>query len=267
MAKVIIADDNKDLLLMLTEFLNVQNNIEIEKTLTSGKAVLNYLEVNQVDILLLDIFMPEIDGVTVLEMINQNPQKYKKPKHIVMLTAFNNETLMGKASALGADYFMIKPLELTHVLHTINNLLKPAIKRNGDIISLNNGSNGEVDLDTEITNILHEIGVPAHIKGYLYLRESITMVYNNIEILGSITKVLYPVVAKRFKTTSSRVERAIRHSIEVAWNRGNVDTISNIFSYTISYNKSKPTNSEFIAMLADKLRLAHKVARVEQVRS
>ena len=108
--------------------------------------------------------------------------------------------------------------------------------------------------------LLHEIGVPAHIKGYLYLRESITMVYNDIEILGSITKILYPVVAKKYKTTSSRVERAIRHAIEVAWNRGNVDAISSIFSYTISYNKSKPTNSEFIAMLADKLRLEHRVA-------
>ena len=135
--------------------------------------------------------------------------------------------------------------------------------KNGEVVALNKGKE-EVDLETEITEILHEIGVPAHIKGYLYLRESITMVYNNIEILGSITKVLYPVVAKKFKTTSSRVERAIRHSIEVAWNRGNVDTISQIFSYTISYNKSKPTNSEFIAMIADKLRLAHKVSSIKK---
>ena len=115
-------------------------------------------------------------------------------------------------------------------------------------------------LDTEITEILHEIGVPAHIKGYMYLRESITMVYNNVEILGGITKILYPTVAKKYKTTSSRVERAIRHSIEVAWNRGNVDAISKIFAYTISYNKSKPTNSEFIAMISDKLRLRLKLA-------
>ena len=117
---------------------------------------------------------------------------------------------------------------------------------------------GDIDLDTEITNLLHEIGVPAHIKGYLYIREAITMVYHNLDLLCSITKVLYPEVARKFYTTSSRVERAIRHAIEVAWVRGNIDAISDIFSYTISYNKSKPTNSEFIAMIADKLRLAHK---------
>lgn len=116
----------------------------------------------------------------------------------------------------------------------------------------------DADLDSEITSILHEVGVPAHIKGYMYLREAIAMVYNNVEILGSITKVLYPEIATTFGTTSSRVERAIRHAIEIAWVRGNVDAISDIFSYTISYNKSKPTNSEFIAMIADRLRLEHK---------
>jgi two-component system response regulator (stage 0 sporulation protein A) len=165
---------------------------------------------------------------------------------------------MSKASVLGAEYFIVKPVELNSVLNIINQLLKPNVIKNGDVVALTKGKE-EIDLDIEITEILHEIGVPAHIKGYLYLREAISMVYNNIEILGSITKILYPVVAKKFKTTSSRVERAIRHSIEVAWNRGNVDTISQIFSYTISYNKSKPTNSEFIAMIADKLRLAHRV--------
>ena len=123
----------------------------------------------------------------------------------------------------------------------------------------NEGITFEYDpnLDEEITDMLHEVGVPAHIKGYLYLREAITMVYNNIDILGSITKILYPEVARKFGTTSSRVERAIRHAIEIAWVRGNVEAISEIFSYTISYNKSKPTNSEFIAMIADRLRLNH----------
>ena len=131
--------------------------------------------------------------------------------------------------------------------------------KKGTSINLRESKEAPLDLDKEITDILHEIGVPAHIKGYMYLRESITMVYNDIDILSGITKVLYPTVAKKYNTTSSRVERAIRHSIEVAWNRGNVEAISQIFSYTISYNKSKPTNSEFIAMIADKLRLAHKI--------
>ncbi|MFI3251510.1 MAG: sporulation transcription factor Spo0A [bacterium] len=259
MTKIIIADDNKELSLLLEEFLGVQKDIEIISTFTSGKSVLSFLETNKVDLLLLDVFMPETDGVSVLQEIKNNPTKYNKPSKIIMLTAFNSESIMSKVSDLGADYFVIKPVELPTVLNIINEVVRPAVSKKGEVISFNNQSAGYVDLDTEITAILHEIGVPAHIKGYLYLRESISMVYNNIEILGSITKVLYPVIAKKYKTTSSRTERAIRHAIEVAWNRGNVDAISSIFSYTISYNKSKPTNSEFIAMLADKLRLAHKV--------
>ena len=170
---------------------------------------------------------------------------------------------MMRAAELGASYFIMKPFEInkivkiirdinvrfdtTEVSKPINNLYtnqRPVVK--------------EFDLESEITNILHEMGVPAHIKGYLYLRESINMVYNDIELLGSITKVLYPDVAKKYKTTASRVERAIRHAIEVAWNRGNIEAISNIFGYTVSVSKSKPTNSEFIAMIADKLRLEHK---------
>lgn len=257
MTKLIIADDNKELLSMLDEFLKVQSNLEVASTFTSGKAVLNYLETNKVDLLLLDIFMPEVDGVSVLQTIKENPTKYNKPTKVIMFTAFNNESIMTKASEFGADYFIIKPVELSTILNVINDLMKPQIVKKGELISFSDPK--EIDLDSEITAILHEIGVPAHIKGYLYLRESISMVYYNIEILGSITKVLYPVIAKKYKTTSSRAERAIRHAIEVAWNRGNVDAISSIFSYTISYNKSKPTNSEFIAMLADKLRLAHKV--------
>ena len=258
MLKVVIADDNKELILMVSEFLNVQSNIEISKAFTSGRQLLNYLEGNDVDILLLDIFMPEVDGIRVLEELNKNSNKYIRPKKIIMLTAFNNENLIAKSSDLGADYFVIKPIELNNLLDVITSITKPAVKKKRDVLSLSEGDS-EINLDQEITSLLHEIGVPAHIKGYMYLRESITMVYNNIDILGSITKVLYPMVAKKYKTTSSRVERAIRHSIEVAWNRGTVDAISAIFSYTISYNKSKPTNSEFIAMIADKLRLEHKV--------
>lgn len=258
MIKTVIADDSTELVSMIGEFLQMQHGFDIKGKVDSGKKLLKLLENQETDLLLLDIFMPDLDGVNVLEELNNNKSKYKKPKKIIMLSAFNNEKLMSKASNLGADYFIIKPFELSGLLKITKDLFKPAITSNKDnIISFNANLD---NLDVEITNILHEIGVPAHIKGYLYLRESITMVFNNIEILGSITKNLYPVVAKKYKTTSSRVERAIRHAIEVAWNRGNVDAISSIFSYTISYNKSKPTNSEFIAMLADKLRLHHKIA-------
>lgn len=255
MIKTLIADDSKDLQLMIVEFLNMQKEFDLKEPLDSGKKVLKTLETEDIDLLILDIFMPDFDGVQVLEEIKNNPIKYKRPKKIVMMSAFNNEALMIKASNLGADYYIVKPFELNSLLKVIKDLFKPVIMKKSDFSMPREIKD---DLEIEITETLHEIGVPAHIKGYQYLRESITMVYNNIEILGSITKNLYPVVAKRYKTTSSRVERAIRHAIEVAWNRGNVDTISQIFSYTISYNKSKPTNSEFIAMLADKLRLHHK---------
>ena len=257
MAKIVIVDDNKELVFMITEFLKMQPNMDVVKTFTGGKELLSFLETETVDILLLDIFMPSLDGINTLSMINEN-NKYNRPSKIVILTAFNTESIMLKASKLGADYFIVKPIDLANLYRTINELLEENSPL-GNTYTLKEKKEDRNTLDTEITSILHEIGVPAHIKGYLYLRESILMVYNNVDILGGITKILYPSVAKKYKTTSSRVERAIRHSIEVAWNRGNVEAISQIFSYTISYNKSKPTNSEFIAMIADRLRLAHKV--------
>ena len=257
MAKIVIADDNKELLCLLTEFLKMQPNMDVVKTFNGGKELLNYLEKEIPDILLLDIFMPSLDGFNTLSMINES-EIYNRPKKIIVITAFNSENVQIKASALGADYLIIKPIDLNN-LYKILKEFSESLNVKGNTYALKEKDNEKANLDSEITGILHEIGVPAHIKGYLYLRESISMVYSNVDILGGITKVLYPTVAKKYKTTSSRVERAIRHSIEVAWNRGNVDAISQIFSYTISYNKSKPTNSEFIAMIADRLRLAHKV--------
>lgn len=259
MAKIIIADDDKELLCMISEFLKMQPNMEVAQTFTGGKELLSYLENNTADILLLDVFMPDLDGVNTLNELKNNP-KYNRPNKIVILTAFNTESLMTKTSSLGADYFIVKPIDLNNLHKTLTQLINEDSNKGITYNLKEKTSSVNYDLDTEITEILHEIGVPAHIKGYLYLREAITMVFNNVDVLGAITKVLYPTVAKKYKTTSSRVERAIRHSIEVAWNRGNVDAISQIFAYTISYNKSKPTNSEFIAMIADKLRLAHRVA-------
>ena len=261
--KVLLADDNKELITVLSEYISLQEDMEVVEVAGNGNEVLSVLRQRDIDILLLDVVMPDLDGVSVLEELKDNPTLYKRPLHIIMFTAFNQEKIMMRAAELGASYFIMKPFEInkivkiirdinvrfdtTEVSKPINNLYtnqRPVVK--------------EFDLESEITNILHEMGVPAHIKGYLYLRESINMVYNDIELLGSITKVLYPDVAKKYKTTASRVERAIRHAIEVAWNRGNIEAISNIFGYTVSVSKSKPTNSEFIAMIADKLRLEHK---------
>ena len=166
------------------------------------------------------------------------------------MTQFMSNFINNKLNQLNVDYVTMKPVNNKQLIQLILGVASE--NQTGQNTQFDN------DLDTEITTILHEVGVPAHIKGYMYLREAINMVYANVEILGSITKVLYPEIASTFGTTSSRVERAIRHAIEIAWVRGNVDAISDIFSYTISYNKSKPTNSEFIAMIADRLRLEQK---------
>lgn len=257
--RVFITDDSKEHVVMMQNIISMQNNMEVVGVTYDGLSLLEALKTTEVDVLLLDIVMPNFDGLQVLQKLNTEVG-YKKPKHTIVFSAFNQESLLVKSSELGADYFVMKPFNVSHIIELLNdvNTVKDTSREKKGIIQIE--SDSPIDLNTEITNILHEIGVPAHIKGYLYLRESIAMVYNNIEILGSITKVLYPEVAKKYRTTSSRVERAIRHAIEVAWNRGNIDAISAIFSYTVSLAKSKPTNSEFIAMIADRLRLEHRRA-------
>ena len=258
--KVLLADDNKELITVLSEYISLQEDMEVVEVAGNGNEVLSVLRQRDIDILLLDVVMPDLDGVSVLEELKENPTLYKRPRHIIMFTAFNQEKIMMRAAELGASYFIMKPFEINKIVKIIRdiNVRFDTTEVSKPVNHLYGNRPAVKDLESEITNILHEMGVPAHIKGYLYLRESINMVYNDIELLGSITKVLYPDVAKKYKTTASRVERAIRHAIEVAWNRGNIEAISNIFGYTVSVSKSKPTNSEFIAMIADKLRLEHK---------
>ena len=261
--RVLLADDNKELITVLSEYISLQDDMEVIEVASNGNEVLSTLRQREIDILLLDVVMPDLDGVSVLEELKENPTHYKRPRHIIMFTAFNQEKIMMRAAELGASYFIMKPFEINKIVKIIRDINSrydsvEVEKAHGGNMFTSRPVQKEFDLESEITNILHEMGVPAHIKGYLYLRESINMVYNDIELLGSITKVLYPDVAKKYKTTASRVERAIRHAIEVAWNRGNIEAISNIFGYTVSVTKSKPTNSEFIAMIADKLRLEHK---------
>ncbi|RJX38352.1 sporulation transcription factor Spo0A [Paenibacillus pinisoli] len=266
--EVLLADDNREFTNLLSEYISEQSDMHVSGVAYNGEEVIRHLEQsrNVPDVLILDIIMPHLDGLGVLERLremNLSPM----PK-IIMLTAFGQENITQKAVQLGASYYILKPFDMDILANRIRQLVgnttfpasanfsagTSAIKSN--VVPLAKGKN----LDANITSIIHEIGVPAHIKGYQYLREAITMVYNNIEILGAITKTLYPAIAEKFKTTPSRVERAIRHAIEVAWTRGNIDSISHLFGYTINISKSKPTNSEFIAMVADKLRIEHKVS-------
>jgi len=259
--EILLADDNREFTSLLSEFIDRQEDMKILGIANNGNEVLRFIEQGKIpDVLILDIIMPHLDGLGVLEKIremNLSPQ----PK-IIMLTAFGQENITQKAVQLGASYYILKPFDMDVLTNRIRQLVTnqpitaPAGAPKTNVIPLSKTKN----LDANITTIIHEIGVPAHIKGYQYLRDAITMVYNNIEILGAITKTLYPAIAEKYKTTPSRVERAIRHAIEVAWTRGNIDSISHLFGYTVNVSKSKPTNSEFIAMVADKLRLEHKVS-------
>ncbi|GEL77382.1 sporulation transcription factor Spo0A [Tenuibacillus multivorans] len=253
-----IADDNRELVAMLENYFGEEDSINVVGSAYNGKECLTMIEDTNPDVLILDIIMPHVDGLAVLEKMRH--LNVDMP-NVIMLTAFGQESVTKKAVELGATYYMLKPFDLEllkeQVLQAAGAAQHSPIKVDEQMSQFK--GTPKIDLDANITSIIHEVGVPAHIKGYLYLREAISMVYHDIELLGSITKVLYPDIAKKYNTTASRVERAIRHAIEVAWNRGNIDSLSSIFGYTVSVSKAKPTNSEFIAMIADKLRLEHKV--------
>lgn len=247
--KLLIAEEFENNQSKISDYLQQEGYFNVIGKYDEESKILNTLKVVQIDILIVTLFKSKFDGVKIIEQLRYNDSQYLVPKRIVAVTHFVSNYVNSKLNELNVDYLAVEPIQL----EGFSNVLKEMSLSGNDF----NDTSYDPNLDGEITDILHEVGVPAHIKGYLYLREAITMVYHNIEILGSITKVLYPDVAKKFNTTSSRVERAIRHAIEIAWVRGNVEAISEIFSYTISYNKSKPTNSEFIAMIADRLRLNH----------
>ncbi|MBS4222370.1 sporulation transcription factor Spo0A [Lederbergia citrea] len=257
--KVSIVDDNRELVGLLDEYISSQEDMEVVGTAHNGQDCIRLLEETSPDVLILDIIMPHLDGLGVLERLRET-SNIRFP-NVIMLTAFGQEDVTTKAVELGASYFILKPFDMEHLTNHIRQVSgKTHQTKRVSSPARNHAENKPRNLEASITSVIHEIGVPAHIKGYLYLREAISMVYNDIELLGSITKVLYPDIAKKFNTTASRVERAIRHAIEVAWSRGNVDSISSLFGYTVSMSKAKPTNSEFIAMVADKLRLEHQAS-------
>ncbi len=261
--KVCVVDDNRELVGLLEDYISSQDDMEVVGVAHNGQECLDLLNTIEPDVLVLDIIMPHLDGLAVLERLRD----FKKGilPNVIMLTAFGQEDVTKKAVELGASYFILKPFDMENLGNHIRQVSgvggHTMTSRKGSLPHYRSQSESKPkNLDASITSIIHEIGVPAHIKGYLYLREAIAMVYKDIELLGSITKVLYPDIAKKYNTTASRVERAIRHAIEVAWSRGNIESISSLFGYTVSMSKAKPTNSEFIAMVADKLRLEHKAS-------
>lgn len=257
-----IADDNNDFCDILTEFLDRQQEIEVIWTAKDGLNAIDMITENLPDVLILDIIMPHLDGLGVLERIAT--MKLEQDLKVIVLSAVGQEYITHKAINMGADYYIVKPFDFNTLTKRIYQLagkadgLNHINKKQMSKSLFKSLGNDLPDLETDITNVIHEVGVPAHIKGYQYLREAITLVVENIELLSAVTKELYPSIAKKYNTTPSRVERAIRHAIEVAWNRGKIDTINSLFGYTVHNDKGKPTNSEFIAIIADKLRLERK---------
>ena len=243
--RVLVADDNREFCELLGQYISNQADFRLVGTASNGRQVMEMLQSEVPDVIILDIIMPHLDGLGVLEQINALGLEHR-PK-IIMLTAFGQESIAQRVVDLGADYYILKPFDLNVLAKRIRQIVKVG----GGRVAVQEGRS----LDIEVTGVLHEIGIPAHIKGYLYLREAIILVVQRVELLGGVTKELYPSIAKKFATTPSRVERAIRHAIELAWSRGNVDLIHKLFGHTVNSDRGKPTNSEFIAMVADKLRM------------
>lgn len=249
--KILIADDSKEFGVTFAQVLR-SYNCEVITTARDGKVLISKIIEEKPQAVLLDIFLPGADAITVMKEIHDTPIVTEKPQFMIM-TGHDNSELEFQIMSSGASFYFMRPFDMDIVSKRIVQLISS--KSSATVTKQDKHSTAEPDLEVLVTEIIHQIGVPAHIKGYHYLREAIILSVQDNDILNSVTKVLYPTVAKRFDTTSSRVERAIRHAIEVAWDRGDIDTLNSYFGYTINGGRGKPTNSEFIAMISDKLRL------------
>lgn len=258
---VAVADDNEKMVEILGQIIEEDKDLELVGKAHNGEEICKIIQEKEPDVVVLDIIMPKMDGLAVMEQFVHNSNLKKIPAFIVV-SAVGKERITEDAFSLGADYYVLKPFDNRMLLNRIKHIRSIGEKKYREInrqpAKQEESSVALGNLETDVTNIIHEIGVPAHIKGYQYLRDAIILSVNDMEMLNSITKILYPTIAKKHQTTSSRVERAIRHAIEVAWSRGKMDTIDALFGYTVSTGKGKPTNSEFIALIADKIRLEYK---------
>ena len=252
---VLIADNTEEFCASLTAALKRAEGFEILGIATDGEQAIRMVTERKPRILVLDMMLAKKDGISVLKAINA-----MQPRPVVLATSgFITEYVASAAANLGVQYLMLKPCDMSALVERLEEM------RGGESLrQIPTRHSGQTSIETMVTNIIHEIGVPAHIKGYQYLREAIIIATQDMDVINAITKVLYPQVAKTFQTTPSRVERAIRHAIEVAWDRGDLDTLQRFFGYTVSNTKGKPTTSEFIALIADKLQLQLKAASVAQ---
>ena len=255
--KVIVVDDNRNLCNLLKTYIENQDDLSIVGEAHDGLEAMELIQNQEPDLVILDLVMPSLDGLGVLERLNARTTT-TRPK-IIMLTAFGQESLTHQAMTLGVDYFILKPFDLDILGKRIRSLTQdipssvPTQYSTTSPVVTTGGS--KLNLFSEVTNVMHKIGIPAHVKGYQYIREAVLMVVADVSLLGAVTKELYPDVAKKYDTASSRVERGIRHAIELAWERGHTETLKQIFGYSMNIERQKPTNSEFIAVLADKFRM------------
>lgn len=244
--RVLIADSDAAFGAELTEFLNAFDDMDVIKFVTNGKDAYNEIITGKPDVVITGIVMSNVDGLGVIRKINEAHME-TTPSFIVV-TSVNNSMLMQKAMDLGAKYYLLRPLDYTVLIDIIReNRTSSHMRKSAE----------DYNTELRITETIQRVGIPAHIKGYHYIRTAITMMTDDMELAHSVTKILYPAVAKKFDTTPQRVERAIRHAIEVAWNRGDPAVLNEMFGYTIDSERGKPTNSEFIAMISDKIRLEH----------
>lgn len=253
--KIVIADDSTELGQNCSKALKGYG-MEVILCQKDGQQVLNAVKSQKPDVVLADVFMPNLDIIGVLNGIRDMESK-ERPM-VMAMSSFDNQRLEKETLDAGASYYFLKPFDINTMAERIiqlsgwKNEISPVVVKDNVVT--------DPELELMVTEIIHQIGVPAHIKGYHYLREAIILSVKNSDIINSVTKLLYPTVAKTYNTTSSRVERAIRHAIEVAWDRGDIDVLNSYFGYTIQNDRGKPTNSEFIAMISDKLRLKLKIS-------
>ena len=250
--KILIADESLDFRTSCRENLQRQGFQQIELA-SNGEDALSKIRTFHPDVVIIDSWLSKLDCIKVINSSNL----FEKCPAFIVVSAVNNENIFSEATEAGAQYCLVKPLDFPTLKERIVRIAKKN-SQNGTRSYSEKSDIVQADMETQITKIIHQIGVPAHIKGYQYLRTAIMMAIEDNNIINSVTKILYPTVAQKYSTTSSRVERAIRHAIEVAWDRGDIDTLNAYFGYTIQINRGKPTNSEFIAMIADNLRLKNK---------
>ena len=253
-ARLLVIDDNENLVDMIEEYFCDHEFIKVVLKAYSGEEGINLIEnkINDYDVIILDLIMPNKDGIYVLEQMKR--KNIYKP--VIISTSYNSDEMIRRVSEYGVHYFLLKPYELSDLEGRIMESVNKEDKESKNINIYHN------NLQISVTKILHELGVPSHIKGYQYIREGIMLIYNNPDMIGGITKELYPEIASKYDTTVSRVERAIRHAIEVSWNRGDWDLMEEIFGHSVDIDKAKPTNSEFIVTVADKLRLEYRKMNV-----